>query len=81
MIVGLNPKGQPASQVSGFIINSDGLAGSNFHVFHGVTQAFAECCGGLKFEIHSIEGGDADKDLVVFQLYELESRRTPEVHR
>ena len=77
MIVGLNAKGSPVSQGSGFIIDSDGLAGSNFHVLRGVTRAFAECCGGRKFEIHSIEGADLDKDLVVFQLYEPESSQKP----
>jgi S1-C subfamily serine protease len=71
MIVGVNAKGSPVSQGSGFIISSDGLAGSNYHVLRGVTKAFAECCNGRKFEIVSIEGADLDKDLIVFQLYEL----------
>jgi serine protease Do len=77
MIIGLNSKGSPVSQGSGFIINSGGLAGSNFHVFRGVTQAFARCCGGRKFEIESVEGADLEKDLVVFQLHEIESRERP----
>jgi S1-C subfamily serine protease len=71
MIVGTNAKGSPVSQGSGFILASDGLAGSNYHVLRGVTDAFAECCNGRKFKILSIEGADLEKDLVVFQLYEV----------
>jgi hypothetical protein len=78
MIVGFNSKGSAVSQGSGFIINSGGLAGSNYHVFQGVTQAIAECCGGRRFEIHSMEGADLNKDLVVFQLYELASSQKPQ---
>jgi S1-C subfamily serine protease len=71
MIIATNSKGSPLSQGSGFILTPDGLAGSNYHVLRGATEAFAECCDGRKFEIVSIEGADLDKDLVVFQLYEM----------
>jgi S1-C subfamily serine protease len=76
-IVGMNAKGSPVSQGSGFIVSSDGLAGSNYHVLRGVTRAFAECCNGRKFEILSVEGADLHKDLVVFQLYEVGSIEKP----
>ena len=62
--------GSEISQGSGFILTSDGLAGTNFHVLRGTSHALAKCCGGRVFEIRSIEGIDSDKDLVVFQLYE-----------
>ena len=78
MIVGMNAKGSPVSQGSGFILSSDGLAGSNYHVFRGVTRAFAECCNGRKFEILSVEGADLEKDLVVFQLYEVGRTEKPQ---
>jgi len=71
MIVGTDAKGSPVSQGSGFIVSSDGLAGSNYHVLRGVTQAFAECCNGRKFKILSVEGADLKKDLVVFQLFDV----------
>jgi S1-C subfamily serine protease len=67
----------PISQGSGFILTPDGLAGSNYHVLRGATRAFAECCNGKKFEIVSIEGADVDKDLVVFQLYEINKIEKP----
>jgi S1-C subfamily serine protease len=78
MIVGVNDRGSPVSQGSGFIVTSDGLAGSNYHVLRGVTQAFVECCNGRKFKIASIEGADLEKDLVVFQLYEVGSSEKPQ---
>ena len=78
MIVGMNDKGAPVSQGSGFLLSSDGLAGSNYHVFRGVTKAFAECCNGRKFEVLSVEGADLEKDLVVFQLYEIGKIEKPQ---
>ncbi len=69
-IVAMNRNGSPIKQGSGFILNSDGLAGSNYHVLKGASSAFAECCGGRAFAIGSVEGADLGKDLVVFQLYE-----------
>jgi S1-C subfamily serine protease len=69
-IVASNRTGTTVSQGSGFILSSDGLAGSNFHVIKGSVQAMAECCNGRVFELRSIEGADLEKDLVVFQLYE-----------
>jgi Trypsin-like peptidase domain len=78
IIVGVNAKGSPVSQGSGFILTSEGLAGSNYHVFRGVVRAFAGCCNGRKFEIRFVEGADLDKDLVVFQLYELGNAQIPQ---
>ena len=77
MIVGMNAKGSSVSLGSGFIVSPDGLAGSNYHVLRGVSQAFAECCNGRKFEIRSVEGADLEKDLVVFQLFEVGSIEKP----
>jgi S1-C subfamily serine protease len=70
--------GSAVSQGSGFIITSDGLAGSNYHVIRGAVQAVAECCNGRIFEVRSIEGVDLEKDLVVFQLYERGSTQKPQ---
>lgn len=77
-IVGIDAKGSPASQGSGFILSADGLAGSNYHVFRSVVRAFAECCKGRKFEIRSVEGADLEKDLVVFQLYDVDRIDKPQ---
>jgi S1-C subfamily serine protease len=69
-ILGTNGSGSSEVQGSGFILTTDGLAGTNYHVLKGTTQAVAECCNGRVFEIRSIEGADLVRDLVVFQLYE-----------
>jgi S1-C subfamily serine protease len=76
-IVGTNHSGTKVKQGSGFILTADGLAGSNYHVIEGISQAVAECCDSHVFEIRSVEGADLDKDLVVFQLYEKGSQYKP----
>jgi len=70
-IIGYDAAGKPEAQGSGFILTSEGLAATNYHVLDGASKAIAECCSGRKFEISSIQGLDTDKDLVVFQLHEL----------
>lgn len=77
-IVGTNRSGIAVSQGSGFILSSEGLAGSNYHVLEGAAQAIAKCCNGRIFEISSIEGADLEKDLVVFHLYERGSAHPPQ---
>jgi hypothetical protein len=77
-IVAANQRGTAVSQGSGFIITSDGLAGSNYHVIKGAVSAVAQCCNGRVFEIRSIEGADLEKDLVLFQLYEQGSTQKPQ---
>ncbi len=77
-IIGMDRKGSPVSQGSGFILSADGLAGSNYHVLRAATHAVAECCGGRKFEIVSVEGADLSKDLVVFQLSEVSHTQKPD---
>ena len=77
-IVAANQRGTAVSQGSGFIITSDGLAGSNYHVIKGAVRAVAQCCNGRVFEIRSIEGADLEKDLVLFQLYEQGSTQKPQ---
>ena len=77
-LIASNRNGNAMSQGSGFIITSDGLAGSNYHVIKGAAQAIAECCNGRVFDIRSIEGADLEKDLVVFQLYERGSTQKPQ---
>jgi S1-C subfamily serine protease len=76
-IIASNRAGTTVSQGSGFILSSDGLAGTNYHVIKGAVQAIAECCHGRVFEIRSIEGADLERDLVVFQLYERGGRDKP----
>lgn len=70
-IMSYDAMGNRETQGSGFILTSDGLAATNYHVLDGASKATAECCSGRKFEVSSIEGFDSDKDLVVFQLREL----------
>ena len=77
-IVASDRRGIAMSQGSGFIITSDGLAGTNYHVIKGAAQAVAQCCNGRVFEIRSIEGADLERDLVLFQLYEQGSSQKPQ---
>jgi len=67
-IISYDAAGNREAQGSGFILTSDGLAATNFHVLDGASKAIAECCSGRKFDVASIEGFDGDRDLVVFQL-------------
>lgn len=69
-IVGVDRKGSPIVQGSGFILTADGLGGTNYHVLKGTTAAIAECCNGREFDIRAVEGADFVRDLVVFQMYE-----------
>ena len=69
-IVGVDRKGSPIVQGSGFILTADGLGGTNYHVLKGATAAVAQCCNGRVFEIRAVEGADFVRDLVVFQMYE-----------
>ena len=70
-IISYDAAGNREAQGSGFILTSEGLAATNYHVLDGASKATAECCSGRRFEVSSIEGFDSDKDLVVFQLREL----------
>jgi len=77
-IVGTNRTGSTVIQGSGFILTSSGLGGTNYHVLEGVSRATAECCDGRVFEIGPIEGVDAKRDLVVFQLHQSGSENDPQ---
>jgi S1-C subfamily serine protease len=76
-IIALDPKGSTISQGSGFVLTSDGLAGSNYHVLKGAAGALASSADGRIFEVGLIEGVDLDKDLIVFQLYPRGSKAKP----
>jgi len=69
-IVGMDRRGSPVVQGSGFILTPDGLGATNYHVLKAARSALAECCKGRVFEIRAVEGADLVRDLVVFQLYD-----------
>jgi S1-C subfamily serine protease len=77
-IVGYDAANDQVDQGSGFILTSEGLAVTNYHVLKGVVSATAGCCSGRKFEVASVEGLDTEKDLVVFQLRELGQNGLPQ---
>lgn len=77
MIIALDRKGSAISQGSGFVLTSEGLAGSNYHVLKGAARVLASSSDGRVYEVGSIEGADLDKDLVVFQLYPRGSSTRP----
>ncbi|MCL5287356.1 MAG: S1C family serine protease [Acidobacteria bacterium] len=76
-VVGVNSQGSVISQGSGFILTSDGLAGTNYHVLKGVSHAVVECCNGRTFDLGSIEGADLARDLIVFQVYVPGTKQKP----
>lgn len=76
-IVSYNSRGSALEQGSGFILTPDGLAGTNYHVLQGATEAVAKCCNGRVFRIGTVEGIDLDKDLVIFQLNDRDTGTMP----
>jgi S1-C subfamily serine protease len=77
MIIAIDRKGSTIGQGSGFVLSSDGLAGSNYHVLEGAARAIASSPDGQTFDLGLIEGADLKKDLVVFQLYPQGSKAKP----
>jgi len=77
-LVNFDRSGAAVSQGSGFILTSNGLAGSNYHVIKEAFQAVAKCCNGRIFDVQTIEGADLGKDLVVFRLKERGSAIEPQ---
>jgi S1-C subfamily serine protease len=76
-IIAFDRKGSAISQGSAFVLTSDGLAGSNYHVLEGATRASASSSDGRVFDVGLIDGADLDKDLVIFQLYTRGSKVKP----
>ena len=77
-IVGMNRTHSPMSQGSGFILTPDGIAGTNYHAYKLQHPGLSlNAAAAQKFAIGSIEGADLDKDLVIFQLYELGTTQKP----
>lgn len=76
-IIAFDRKGSAISQGSGFVLTSDGLAGSNYHVLEGATRASVSCSDGRVFDVGLVDGADLNKDLIIFQLYTRGSKVKP----
>jgi len=64
-IIALDENNQPLSLGSGFFIDKTGTIVTNHHVLRGSTKAIVKTVGGEKGEVHEIENGDPQLDLLV----------------
>ncbi|MBK7212090.1 MAG: trypsin-like peptidase domain-containing protein [Bacteroidales bacterium] len=61
-------RSQEVSQGSAFVISSDGIAISNYHVFESASDAIAINENGDKFQISEILDYDREIDYIIFRL-------------
>lgn len=60
--------GYICATASGFLLNTDGLAVTNLHVFYDALSATATFMDGTVYDIEGVVGIDAEKDCVLIQL-------------
>jgi S1-C subfamily serine protease len=61
-------KGKRESLGSGFLISSDGIAVTNFHVIRDAFRAEAELGDGRLYQVIAVRAFDPDKDIAILQL-------------
>ena len=61
-------RGKAVAQGSGFLITSNGVAVTNFHVLNGSYSANAKLGDGRLYNVVKIQAYDADRDIAIFQL-------------
>jgi S1-C subfamily serine protease len=61
-------RGQPIAQGSGFLLNSDGLGATNFHVLREARSAEAKLGDGRLYQILRVEAYDAGQDVAIFRI-------------
>jgi len=66
-------RGKAVAQGSGFLIASNGVGVTNFHVVNGSYSADAKLGNGRLYNLIEIQAYDPDRDIAIFQL----GRKTP----
>lgn len=61
-------QGKPIGQGSGFLITSDGVSVTNFHVIKDAYSAEAKLGDGRLFHLLAVQAYDAGKDIAIIQL-------------
>jgi len=61
-------RGKAVAQGSGFLITSNGVAVTNFHVLNGSYSADAKLGDGRLYNVVKIQAYDPDRDIAIFQL-------------
>lgn len=67
-IILLNANGQPVSTGSGFLIGSDGIVVTNYHVIQGGSGALVITKQGDKFEVKGVLSYDRIKDFSILKI-------------
>lgn len=63
-----NVQGKTIGQGSGFVISSDGICATNFHVLKDAYSADAKLGDGRIFHLLAIHAYNAERDIAIFQL-------------
>lgn len=63
-----NARGKAVAQGSGFLITSDGIGVTNFHVLKGSYAADAKLGDGRLYNVIQIKAYDPNRDIAIFQL-------------
>jgi S1-C subfamily serine protease len=63
-----NGQGKTIGQGSGFVISSDGICATNFHVLKDAFSADAKLGDGRIFHLLAIHAYDTERDIAIFQL-------------
>jgi S1-C subfamily serine protease len=63
-----NGHGKVVGQGSGFVISSDGICATNFHVLKDAYSADAKLGDGRLFHLLAVHAYDAERDIAIFQL-------------
>lgn len=67
--------GSPSGEGSGFFINEDGTCLTNYHVLDGATKAILKTSDGLEFEIDSVLVSSKKKDILKFNIKNIENKK------
>ena len=67
-----NSNNEPLGQGTGFVIDSDGLVATNFHVVQRASKITATFEEGKKVEVAGLRAWDQDGDLAILELVEVD---------